>query len=93
MLGRPLAWLRWLLALAAAIGAARVGMLLLAPAMPAHFAWGGAVLLGLSVVFLLLPLPHEHLLAARGDDRPRGGDRPLGDDRPRADDARAPTAS
>ena len=68
MLGRPSAWLRWLSVLALAIVGARLGMYVLAPAMPGHFGWAGAIMLGFAAAFLLLPFPHEALFAHPSDD-------------------------
>jgi peptidoglycan/LPS O-acetylase OafA/YrhL len=65
MLGRGRDWLRWLVAAVAAIGLIRLAFHVLLPVLPQPFAWGGAVMLGLALVFLLLPLPHEALLAHR----------------------------
>ena len=48
MLGRPSAWLRWLSVLALAIVGARLGMYALAPRMPEHFGWAGAIMLGIA---------------------------------------------
>ena len=68
MLGRPSAWLRWLSVLALAIIGARLGMYALAPRMPEHFGWAGALMLGFALVFLLLPFPHEALFAHPADE-------------------------
>ena len=68
MLGRPSAWLRWLSVLALAIVGARLGMYLLAPTMPGHFGWAGALMLGFAAVFILLPFPHEALFVHSSDD-------------------------
>lgn len=65
MLGRGRDWVRWLLAAGAAVGLVRLVFSLLLPALPGPFAWAGAVMLGLALVFLVLPLPHEALLAYR----------------------------
>jgi hypothetical protein len=75
MLGRGRDWLRWLAAAVAAVGLVRVAFYVMLPVLPQPFAWGGAVMLGLALVFLLLPLPHEALLAHRpapeqGPDQP-----------------------
>lgn len=83
MLGRPSAWLRWLLMVALAIAGARLVMFVLAPRMPEHFGWAGAIMLGLALVFLLLPFPHEALFADPTDeDAPGpgtlGGNEPAG---------------
>ncbi len=67
MLGRPSAWLRWLAVLALAIVGARLGMHLLAPIMPPHLGWAGAIMLGFGATFLLLPFPHESLFAPPSD--------------------------
>ena len=75
MLGRGRDWLRWLTVAVAAIGLVRLGFHLALPGLPQPFAWSGAVMLGLALVFLLLPLPHEALLVPR----PAPGQRP---DRP-----------
>ncbi len=74
VLGRPSAWLRWLSVLALAIVGARLGMYLLAPRMPEHFGWAGALMLGFAVVFLLLPFPHEALFVHPQDDGSSDGD-------------------
>ncbi len=68
VLGRPSAWLRWLFVLALAIVGARLGMYLLAPRMPEHFGWAGALMLGFALVFLVMPFPHEALFAHPADD-------------------------
>jgi hypothetical protein len=75
MLGRGRDWLRWLAVAVAAIGLIRLGFHLAMPALPQPFAWSGALMLGLALTFLLLPLPHEALLVPRPelDQRP---DRP-----------------
>ena len=65
MLGKKRDWLRWMAAAVAAILAVRVGLYLLLPGLPPPFAWGGSVMLGLALMFLLAPLPHEALLAYR----------------------------
>jgi hypothetical protein len=65
MLGRGRDWIRWLAVAAAAIGLIRLGLHLLLPLLPQPFAWSGSVTLGLALVFLLFPLPHEALLAHR----------------------------
>jgi hypothetical protein len=65
MLGKGRDWVRWLVVAAAAVGLIRLGMHVLLPALPQPFAWSGSVMLGLALVFLLLPLPHEALLAHR----------------------------
>jgi hypothetical protein len=70
MLGRGRDWVRWLAVAIAAVGLIRLGFHLLLPALPQPFAWSGALTLGMALVFLLLPLPHEALLAHRpGPDR------------------------
>ena len=63
MLGRRRDWIRWLALATTAVGLVRLAMHLLLPGMPQLFAWSGALTLGLALVFLLLPLPHEALLA------------------------------
>ncbi len=78
MLGRPSAWLRWLSVLALAILGARLGMYLLAPRMPEHFGWVGALMLGVAAVFLLLPFPHEALFVHPSDDGSSDRDGPPG---------------
>jgi peptidoglycan/LPS O-acetylase OafA/YrhL len=75
MLGRGRDWLRWLAAALAAIAVVRVGLYLALPALPPPFAWSGSVMLGLALVFLVLPLPHEALLAYRESPEQRP-DRP-----------------
>ena len=65
MLGRGRDWVRWLVVAAAAVGLIRLALHLLLPALPQPFAWSGALMLGMALVFLLLPLPHEALLAHR----------------------------
>jgi hypothetical protein len=65
MLGKRRDWFRWLAIVAAAIGLVRLGLLVALPALPGAFAWSGAVMLGLALVFLLVPLPHEALLVSR----------------------------
>jgi peptidoglycan/LPS O-acetylase OafA/YrhL len=72
MLGRGRDWLRWLAVAAATIGLVRLLLHLVLPALPQPFAWSGAVMLGLALVLLLLPLPHEALLVPRPapDQRP-----------------------
>jgi hypothetical protein len=65
MLGKGRDWVRWLAVAAAVVGLIRLGTHLLLPALPQPFAWSGSVMLGLALVFLLLPLPHEALLAHR----------------------------
>jgi hypothetical protein len=75
MLGRGRDWLRWIAAVLAAVAVVRLGLHLALPGLPPPFAWSGSVMLGLAAVFLLLPLPHEALLAYREppEERP---DRP-----------------
>lgn len=63
MFGRGRDWVRWLVVAAAAVGLIRLALHLLLPSLPQPFAWSGSVMLGLALVFLLLPLPHEALLA------------------------------
>jgi peptidoglycan/LPS O-acetylase OafA/YrhL len=75
MLGRGRDWVRWLAAAVAAVGLVRLAFFLVFPVMPQPFAWAGALMLGLSFVFLVLPLPHEALLAHRPLPEPRP-DRP-----------------
>ena len=65
MLGRGRDWIRWLAVAVAAVGLIRLGLHLLLPALPQPFAWSGSAMLGLALVFLLLPLPHEALLVHR----------------------------
>jgi len=65
MLGRGRDWVRWLVVAATAIGLVRLALHLLLPALPQPFAWSGSLMLGLALVFLLLPLPHEALLVYR----------------------------
>jgi hypothetical protein len=65
MLGSGRAWLRWLVAAVVVVGLVRLGFSLVLPLLPSAFAWGGSVMLGLALVFLLLPLPHEALLVHR----------------------------
>jgi hypothetical protein len=65
MLGRARDWIRWLAVALMAVGLIRLGLHLLLPVLPQPFAWGGSVMLGLALVFLLLPLPHEALLIPR----------------------------
>jgi hypothetical protein len=62
MLGKGRDWVRWLTVAVAAIGLLRLGFQVLLPGLPQPFAWSGATMLGLALVFLLLPLPHEALL-------------------------------
>ena len=64
-LGKGRDWARWLLVAGATVGLVRLAFHLLLPALPQPFAWSGALMLGLALVFLLLPLPHEALLAPR----------------------------
>jgi hypothetical protein len=71
MLGRGRDWIRWLAVAVASVGLVRLGFLLLLPGLPQPFAWGGSLMLGLALVFLLLPLPHEALLAHRSVPEPR----------------------
>lgn len=71
MLGSGRAWLRWLGAALVAVALVRLAFHLILPVLPQPFAWGGALMLGLSLVFLLLPLPHEALLAHRLVPEPR----------------------
>jgi hypothetical protein len=71
MLGRGRDWARWLIVAVAAVGLVRLGLHLMLPALPQPFAWSGAVMLGLALVFLLVPLPHEALLAHRPVPDPR----------------------
>jgi len=75
MLGRGRDWLRWLAAALIAVAVVRLGLSVLLPGLPVPFAWGGSVMLGLAIVFLFLPLPHEALLAYKmpPEERP---DRP-----------------
>ena len=61
-----------------AIAGARLGMYLLAPRMPEHFGWVGAVMLGFAAVFLLLPFPHEALFVHPADDGSSDAEGPLG---------------
>jgi hypothetical protein len=75
MLGKGRDWARWLIVAVAAVGVVRLGFHLMLPGLPPPFAWSGATMLGLAVVFLLLPLPHEALLVPppepdRRSDRP-----------------------
>ena len=65
MLGRGRDWIRWLAVATATVGLVRLGFHLLLPALPQPFAWGGSLTLGLALVFLLVPLPHEALLVHR----------------------------
>ena len=65
MLGRGRDWIRWLAVAVATIGLIRLGLFLLLPLLPQPFAWSGSVTLGLALVFLLRPLPHEALLVHR----------------------------
>ena len=57
--------MRWLAVAMAAVGLVRLAFHLLLPALPQPFAWSGALMLGLALVFLFLPLPHEDLLVHR----------------------------
>lgn len=71
MLGRGRDWVRWLAAVLAAVGLIRLAFHLLLPTLPQPFAWSGSVMLALALVFLLLPLPHEALLAHRSTPEQR----------------------
>ena len=76
MAGRPADWARWLLILGVVIGGLRLLFGTALPILPNAFAWGGAVLLGTGIVFLLLPFPHEATLDERRTP-PRDPDRVL----------------
>jgi len=65
MFGSGRAWLRWSAVAIATVGLVRLGLYVLLPVIPQPFAWGSSILLGMALVFLLLPLPHEALLVHR----------------------------
>lgn len=65
MFGRARDWVSWLAVAVTAILLVRLGLWLALPGLPQPFAWSGSLMLGLALVFLLRPLPHEALLAHR----------------------------